>query len=243
MKALILGGTSDLGRSIGKKYAVRGWDLVLTARNTENLVPIQSDFQIRHEIKVDILELDAAAIETHASVLTTAKIEEIDTVVYAIGYLGEQEKAQSDFAENQAIVMSNYVGAISLLNRVAEVFEKRGSGTIIGISSVAGERGRQSNYIYGSAKAGFTTYLDGMRNRLAHKGVHVMTVKPGFLDTKMTAGLDLPGPLTATADKASNVIVKGALKKKNKLYVLFMWRWIMLIIRNIPEPIFKKLKL
>ncbi|MCL4128207.1 UNVERIFIED_CONTAM: hypothetical protein GTU68_062310 [Idotea baltica] len=121
--------------------------------------------------------------------------------------------------------------------------ENRKEGTIVGISSVAGERGRASNYLYGSAKAGFTSFLSGLRNRLAGKGVHVLTVKPGFVDTAMTEGLDLPGPLTAQPQQVARAVFKAVGKKKNTLYTLWMWRYVMLIIRNIPEAIFKKLSL
>ena len=118
-----------------------------------------------------------------------------------------------------------------------------GEGTIVGISSVAGDRGRQSNYIYGSAKAAFTAYLSGLRNDMYHKGVHVLTVKPGFVATRMTEHLDLPGPITAQPDEVADKIIKGIEKKKNIIYVRWMWRYIMLIITLIPEFIFKRLKM
>ena len=129
------------------------------------------------------------------------------------------------------------------METIAADFEQRNEGTICGISSVAGERGRKSNYLYGSAKAGFSEYLSGLRNRLAKSNVHVVTVKPGFIDTKMTEGMPLPAPLTAQPEQVAKDIFKACMKKKNVIYTLWMWRWIMAIIRNIPEPIFKKLDL
>ena len=243
MKVLILGGTSDLGLSIARKYAEKGWQVQLTARDISKLKAIQTDLQIRYEVAVSIHKLDARAFDTHTDFLRQVMIEETDVVVYVIGYMAEQTEAQSDFEKSRNMVESNYLGAVSLLNQVADIFEKRASGTIIGISSVAGDRGRKSNYIYGSSKAALSSYLDGMRHRLADKGVHVMTVKPGFMETKMTEGLDLPGPLTANPDRAAKIIVNAALKRKNKIYVLGIWRWIMLIIRNVPEFIFKKTNL
>lgn len=157
--------------------------------------------------------------------------------------MGDQEKAQSDFAESRKIIESNYLGAVSVLNIIADDYELSGQGVIVGVSSVAGDRGRQSNYIYGSAKAGFTAYLSGLRNRLAKKNVHVMTLKPGFIKTKMVAGLKTPAPLTALPDKLASYVYKAIGKKRNVVYYLPLWRYIMTIIVVIPESIFKKLKL
>jgi decaprenylphospho-beta-D-erythro-pentofuranosid-2-ulose 2-reductase len=151
--------------------------------------------------------------------------------------------ARTDFEEVQKTIQVNFTGAVSILNIVANDFEQRGKGSIIGISSVAGDRGRQSNYIYGSAKAGFTAYLSGLRNRLAKSGVHVMTVKPGFCRTKMTENLQLPAALTAEPDQVAHSVFQGLDQKHNVVYTLWMWRWIMLIIRMIPEFIFKKLNM
>ena len=129
------------------------------------------------------------------------------------------------------------------MNIIANDFEQRRSGTIIGISSVAGDRGRQSNYLYGSAKAALTTYLSGLRNRLARSNVHVVTVKPGFVRTKMTSGLALPGPLTAKPERVAADIFDAYQKRGDQLYTLWPWRYLMFIIRNIPEPVFKRLRL
>ena len=131
----------------------------------------------------------------------------------------------------------------STLAEFANRFEQRGSGCLIGISSVAGERGRATNYVYGSAKAGFTAFLSGLRNRLAKKGVHVITVLPGFVATKMTAGMDLPRKLTAKPSEVANCLFNAVQKKHNIVYVKPVWRFIMMIIRNIPEHVFKKMKI
>jgi short-subunit dehydrogenase len=159
------------------------------------------------------------------------------------GYLGDQQLAESDWTECIRILQTNYTGAVSILNLIANEYASKGSGLIAGISSVAGERGRQSNYFYGSAKAGFTAYLSGLRNRLFHKNVHVLTVQPGFVYTKMTENMPLPGLLTATPEGVAAVVYRAILKKKNVVYVKGFWRWIMLIIKSIPEFMFKKLKL
>jgi short-subunit dehydrogenase len=148
---------------------------------------------------------------------------------------------RTDFSEAQKTIDVNFTGMVSILNIVASDFEARGEGAIAAVSSVAGDRGRQSNYIYGSAKAGLTTYLAGLRNRLAKKGVHVMTVKPGFCRTKMTENLELPGALTAEPEQVADAVFRGMNNKSNVIYTLWMWRWVMLIIKHIPEFMFKKM--
>jgi len=160
-------------------------------------------------------------------------------VITAVGYLGDQKKAQVDFNEAKPIMDTNYTGVVSLLNIIANDFEQRKSGFIVGISSVAGDRGRKSNYIYGSAKAALTAYLSGLRNRLHDAQVHVLTVKPGFVATKMTEDMDLPEKLTAQPEEVAEDIYKAQQKGKNVLYTKWVWKWVMLIIRNIPEWKFK----
>ena len=138
---------------------------------------------------------------------------------------------------------ANFEGPASVLAVLANRFEARGSGTLVGISSVAGDRGRATNYIYGAAKAGFTAYLSGLRNRLAKKGVHVVTVLPGFVATRMTDGLDLPPKLTAEPAEVGEAIALAVEKKRNVIYVKPIWWLVMAVIRNIPEAVFKGLKL
>ena len=153
------------------------------------------------------------------------------------------KKLVRDWNETLRTIHTNYTGAVSILNIVAADYAARQKGIIVGISSVAGNRGRQSNYIYGSAKAAFTAYLSGLRNKLFHNGVHVMTVLPGFVNTKMTAHLKLPRLLTAQPEEVAEAVYKGTLKKRNVIYVKWFWRWIMLIIALVPESVFKKKKL
>lgn len=242
MKALILGATSDVGKELAKLYAAAGYELVLSSRNTERLEPLKKDLALRYSTSVGLISLEASDFDSHSAILGELA-KGIDTAVCIFGYLGDQSTAQSDFSEASAIIDANYKGAVSALNIIANIFEERKTGTIIGVSSVAGERGRQSNYLYGSAKAGFTAYLSGLRNRLFKSQVHVLTVIPGFMFTKMTDGLDLPKPITATAEQAAKRIFKAAKSKKNSVYVLPIWWMIMTIIKNIPEFIFKRLNL
>lgn len=239
---LVLGATSDMAVAIAKKFAANGYDIQLAARNSERLRPLQSDLTIRSSITCSIHEFDAGQLATHATFLSSLPTR-ADITICVFGYLGDQQRAESDWSECERILQTNYVGAVSILNLVANDYATKGTGVIAGISSVAGERGRQSNYFYGSAKAGFTTYLSGLRNRLFHKNVHVLTVQPGFVYTKMTENMPLPGLLTATPEVVAAVVYRAVQKKKNVVYVKWFWRWIMLIIKSIPEFMFKKLKL
>lgn len=239
---LILGAASDMAVAIARQLATNGYSITLAGRNAERLSAIESDIRIRHKATVSSVYFDALDFNSHQAFYDSLS-ERPDVVVCVFGLLGDQAEGEKDWAHSLEILTTNYTGAVSILNIVANDFERRKKGVIAGISSVAGERGRQSNYLYGSAKAGFTAYLSGLRNRLYPHGVHVLTVKPGFVKTKMIEGLKTPGPLTASPKKVAEKIYKAILKKKNTIYVLPIWGLIMMVIRNIPESIFKKLKL
>ena len=239
---LILGAGSDVAVACGHEFARQGYDLYLAGRDLAKLDAHVKDYQIRHGVKAASVAFDANNFGDHALFYKSLNPSPVITIC-VFGLLGDQIRSQDDWKECELVIDANYKGAVSILNHVANDYEARKSGTIIGISSVAGDRGRQSNYIYGSAKAAFTAYLSGLRNRLARSGVHVMTVKPGFIRTKMTEGLRLPKPLTAEPHQVATTIFRGAKRRKNTVYVLPAWRPIMFIIRNIPEGIFKKLKL
>lgn len=238
--ALILGATSDVGLALGKKLIEKGYNVIFASRKTD---AIESNISEANQSgSAFFTSFDALDFEGHGNWFNGLPIVP-DLTICVFGYLGEQSKAESDWNEAKKIIDSNYTGAVSVLNVVAETYAKRKYGTIVGFSSVAGDRGRQSNYIYGSAKAAFTAYLSGLRNRLFKHGVHVLTVKPGFMYTKMTAGLKLPKPVTARPDQVANKVWKAIKSKKNVAYVLPVWFLIMTVIRFIPEFIFKRLKL
>ncbi|MEO5602065.1 MAG: SDR family oxidoreductase [Cyclobacteriaceae bacterium] len=239
---LILGATSDMAVAIARQLAIEGYSITLAGRNTDRLYAMEGDIRIRHKAPVTSVYFDALDFTSHQQFYNSLP-EKPDIVICVFGLLGDQHQAETNWASCLEILNSNYTGAVSILNIVANDFERRKKGTIVGISSVAGERGRQSNYLYGSAKAGFTAYLSGLRNRLYRHGVHVVTVKPGFVKTKMIENLKTPGPLTASPKKVGLVVSKAILKKKNSVYVLSVWGLIMMVIRSIPESIFKKLKL
>ncbi len=239
---LILGGTSDIAISIAEEYLSNGYQVVLAARNLERLGIVKSDLQIRYNGVVEIKPFDAEELQSHHDLV--GSLDPLpDITLCAFGYLGDQSIAKKNTEECLKIITVNFTGAVSILNLISERYKKNRAGTIIGLSSVAGERGRQSNYIYGSSKAAFTSYLSGLRNELFHFGCHVLTVKPGFVDTKMTKHLELNPWLTAQPNQVAKAVFRGANSKRNTIYVLKMWRFIMFIIRQLPETVFKRLKM
>ncbi|WP_343162801.1 SDR family oxidoreductase [Paragemmobacter kunshanensis] len=239
---LLLGARSDVARATARRYAAAGYGILLAARDPERLQAEKTDLELRYRVPVTLLAFDALRIEDHAAFVAALPALP-DVAISAIGLLGRQEADEADIPAAITVMRSNYEGPASILSHLANAFAARGSGTIIGISSVAGDRGRATNYIYGSAKAGFTAFLSGLRNRLAGRGVHVITVSPGFIATRMTAGMDLPEKLTASPDEVAEAIFKAQEKRRNVIYVRPIWRLIMLVIRSIPEPVFKRLKI
>ncbi len=237
---LILGAGSDIAQELAKLYAEEGYNLYLASRNLDFLKRMAKDLETRYEIKAKPLYFDAVSYETHQEFYASLDPAPLGVVV-AFGYLGDQTLAQKDFAEARRIIETNFLGAVSILEIAAADFENRGAGFIIGISSVAGDRGRQSNYIYGAAKAAFSIYLQGLRNRLYKSGISVLTVKPGFVSTKMTEHMSLPKLLTATPYKVAKDIWKAWRKDKDEIYTLWFWRYIMLLIKLVPEGIGKRL--
>ena len=239
---LIIGAKSDIAKAIAREYAKHGYDLYLAARDVGELDDLAKDITTRTQRDVNLVELDILDFENHQAFYNNLKEKPLG-VITAVGYLGEQKKAETDFSETKKIIDTNYTGVVSLLNIIANDFEKRRSGFMVGISSVAGDRGRKSNYIYGSAKAAFTTYLSGLRNRMHESQVYVLTVKPGFVATKMTEDMDLPEKLIAQPDEVAQDIFKAQQKGKDILYTKWFWKYIMLIIKMIPEWKFKGMSL
>jgi decaprenylphospho-beta-D-erythro-pentofuranosid-2-ulose 2-reductase len=242
---LILGATSAIARAIASELAVRRHNLILAARDTEEAGRIASDLRIRHGVEAIALPFDAADLDRLPAFFdecVRASDGALRGVVLAQGTMAPQADAQNDPKLARAIIDVNYTSAALLLNLAANHFEPRKSGFICGISSVAGDRGRQSNYVYGSAKAGLTTLLQGLRNRLTKSNVPVITVKPGFVDTAMTWGL--PGLfLVASPQKVAGDVCRAIEKGKATIYTPWFWWGIMTIIKNIPEPIFRRMKL
>lgn len=239
---LLLGGRSDIGVACAHEFAANGFDIILAARSSDDLDAAVKDIEIRHGVRAWKAEFDAAETPTHSAFYASLPVK-ADVVLYSIGSLGDQKESEKDWSAAEKVISSNYTGAVSILSIVANDLESRNDGTIIGISSVAGERGRMSNYIYGSAKAGFTAFLAGLRHRLAKTNVDVITVKPGFVATKMTAEMDLPKPLTAPPERVAKAIYKAYRSGKHTVYSLSIWRPIMFVVRAVPEMVFVKTKL
>jgi decaprenylphospho-beta-D-erythro-pentofuranosid-2-ulose 2-reductase len=241
---LILGATSSIARATANEFAAKGYPLYLASRDEIELMRIATDIHLRYGVKVEYGFFDVEAFSDH-SLFFEQVIKEtggLSGVLLACGYSSRHQKAIQDFTEAQKILNANFVGCCSILTYCANYFEKQKEGFIIGISSVAGDRGRQSLYLYGAAKAGLNHFLQGLRNRLFSSNVQVITIKPGFVDTPMTFGK--PGMfLVASPDSIGKKIVHALDKKRNIVYLPWFWRYLMLIIKSIPECLFKRTNL
>jgi len=241
-KILILGATSAIAQATARIWAKRGDAFVLVARNEKQLEAVATDLQVRGAKSVDHTVLDLCHLQHHAALIDKAHqmLGGLDIVLIAYGVLSDQKACEKDIAEANKSLTVNFLSVVSLLTPIANRFEKQGSGVIAVISSVAGDRGRGSNYLYGSAKAGVTAFLSGLRNRLSRSGVTVLTIKPGFVDSPMTIHIAQKGFLWATPETVSKGIVKAIDRKKDVVYLPWFWWWIILIVRHLPERIFKK---
>lgn len=237
--ALLIGATSDIGREVGRLLASQGWALQLAGRDPAALARDARDIEARSGKAPQVLVWDALVGGSLVADLDPLP----DLAVCLVGLLGDQAQSQRDLAAAEQVMRTNYTAPALLLGELAERFEQRGSGALVGVSSVAGDRGRAANYVYGSAKAGLTAFLSGLRGRLARRGVHVVTVNPGFVRTRMTAGMDLPALLTATPQEAAKAIVSAASRRRDVVYVLPIWKFVMQLIRALPEGLFKRLSL
>jgi hypothetical protein len=244
-KILVLGATSAIAKECCRIWSEnsKNW-LILVGRNVDALKRIQQDLLARGCEKVSVEVADFNQLDLHGPLLERvwSQTGDIDVCLLAHGVLGNQKKAEQDQNELLNIIMSNYVSHVSLLNLLAEKMKLQKKGVIAVITSVAADRGKQSNYVYGSAKAGKSTFVDGLRNALYQHGVHVVNLKQGFVDTPMTA--EFPkGPLWAQPGNVAKSIVSAIEHKKDVVYIPGFWSLIMFVIRSIPEGIFKRLKL
>jgi hypothetical protein len=239
---LILGARSDIARPLARLYAQDGCRVILAARNAGGLAADATDLRVRSGREAETKEFDVIDTDAHSAFLDGLG-ELPDVVISLVGLMTPQEAAQLDHKAAELMIRSNYLGLVSILGEIANRMERRGTGVIIGISSVAGDRGRATNYIYGSAKAGFTAFLSGLRNRLFGKGVTVITIKPGFIRTRMTEGLDLPAVLTADADEMARAIYNAHKRGRLVAYHRPIWRLVMLCIRLLPERVFVRMRI
>lgn len=240
---IILGATSSMARALARHVAGDGAGLLLCGRDIEDLAATAADCEARGAALAEVMKFDARDASGFQAIVDRAAGEEgeINCAVF-VGSMPEQDAIDEDPTLIEGVVADSHVGPATFLQMLAPLMEERGQGTVVGVGSVAGDRGRIGNYVYGSAKAGFATYLSGLRNRLTRSGGHVVTVKPGFVDTAMT--WDVEGMfLVAPPEKVAVDILRAVEKKKNVIYTPFFWRYIMLIIRHIPEAIFKKMSI
>jgi len=240
---LVLGGSSAVARAFARQLAREGADVVMAGRDQEDLARSVGDLVACYEGNASAFSFDAANDEdrTHLAEMAAGLAGVVNVAVF-FGMMPAQAEVDEDPDLAQMVVDANFTGAVVTLHKLAPVLEARGKGVVVGVGSVAGDRGRLPNYVYGAAKAGFHTYLAGLRNRLARKGVHVLTVKPGFMDTAMTFGL--PGLfLVASPEEVAAQILKAARKRVPVIYVPWFWKYIMLIIRHVPERIFMRMKI
>jgi decaprenylphospho-beta-D-erythro-pentofuranosid-2-ulose 2-reductase len=241
---LVVGATSAIAEATSRIFARRGDRIYLLGRRADQLAAMAADLAVRGAAATGCAVLDANDHSRHAAAIqeADAALGGIDVVLIAHGSLPDQAACERDAARALAAIGTNALSVISLLTELANRFEARGCGTIAVIGSVAGDRGRQSNYIYGTAKAAVETFLQGLRNRLHPKGVHVLTIKPGFVDTPMTAGFR-KGPLWTTPERVARGIVAAIDARADVAYLPGYWRLIMLCVRAIPERIFKGMSL
>ncbi|NPA91846.1 MAG: SDR family oxidoreductase [Chloroflexi bacterium] len=241
---LIVGATSAIAHEVAKHFARAGDRLFLVGRNEAKLQAVADDLRVRGAERVETFLLDVNEVDRHEAMLDAAEeaLGPLDVALIAHGVLPDQQAAQRDVRLALDTFHTNATSVIALLTPLANRFEKRGKGTIAVISSVAGDRGRQSNYVYGSAKAAVTAFTSGLRNRLYRSGVHVLTVKPGMVDTPMTAHMR-KGPLFASPQRVGQDIYNAILKGKDVLYTPWYWALIMWAIIHLPESIFKRLRL
>mgnify|MGYP002858936236 CR=1 FL=1 len=232
-----------MGKATAEFYAKNGWDLNLAGRNVITELSSFSDrLKDDYGCEINLYNLDILDFQSHTNFFQSFQ-QKPDGVICFIGLLGDQQKSEMDFNETETVIDSNFTGIVSLLNIFANYFEEKEDGFIVAVSSVAGDRGRKSNYTYGSAKAALTTYLSGLRNRLSSKNVHVMTVIPGFVETKMTKNLDLSELLTVSPDYVAKKIFKMQQSRTDLIYVPGYWYFIVAFIKLIPERLFKKLNI
>jgi len=242
-RILVLGATSGIAEATCRIWAERGDSLYLIARNGEKLAAVAADMRTRGATYVDFAVADLDNTSLHPELLAHAinSLAGLDVAYLPLGVLGDQQKAERSFDEANKIMHTNYVAPVSLLTWLANYCAQRHAGTLAVLSSVAGDRGRKSNYVYGSSKAGLSAFLAGLRNRIDREGVRVMTIKPGPVKTSMTQGMNQKG--MADVEVVAATIVKAIDKGQDELYVPGKWRIIMGVIKIIPERFFKKLNL
>lgn len=243
-KILIVGATSAIAKETARLYANSGCQLYLVGRNEESLKILADDVKVRGASLVSYSSLDLNQFDKHAEVIkqATEYLKGLDIAVICHGSLPDQQESEKKFEVAQQEINTNGLSVISMLTELGEYFVKQNHGTIAVITSVAGDRGRQSNYVYGAAKAMVSTYLQGLRGRLLPFNIDVVDIRPGFVDSPMTAKFK-KGPLWSSPKQIASIIVKSVERKRHTVYAPFYWRFIMFAVLLVPEFLFKRIKL
>ena len=242
---LIVGATSAIGTAMAHRLAAAGFDLILASRDGDELKRHASDLAIRFGIRAHAATFDARDFGSHADLVTNAQGQTgggLDGLFLCQGVMPDGEEVAADPEVARTAIETNFSAAVSLIERLGPHFESRGSGWICAVSSVAGDRGRPSNYLYGATKAALSTYLEGLRVRLGRSGIHVVDVRPGFVDTGLTWGRPGLFPV-ASPERVARDAWRGILRNRRVVYTPWFWKWIMAAIRWIPDPIFRRLDL
>lgn len=242
---VVLGATSAIARAMTQELARRGYRLLLAGRDEEDLSRCRADLRVRHGVDVDTLPFDALDPASHPDFVEIVERRTAGTlagIVVAVGLLGDPDRATTEAEHAVELLEVNFVGVVSVLTGLIRLLTERRAGFVLGITSVAGDRGRQSNFVYGSAKAGLSIWLQGLRNRLHADNVRVITIKPGSVDTEMTFGRR-GLLLSAQPETVGAAAVRALDRRRDVVYIPWFWRYIMWIIRSIPEPLFKRLRL
>lgn len=245
-RVIILGALSAIATAAARIYASEGASLVLVARNEERLDALAADLSARGAASVAVVAMDLEREAVHASDYLSdwaAHMGGVDHIHVVYGYLGSQDKASADPAELSRITMSNFTSAVHWCEAAASILRRQMQGSLVAVSSVAGDRGRQSNYAYGAAKGGIALFVQGIAHSLAGTGARAVVVKPGFVDTPMTDGLKKGGPMWASADQVGRALRRAADRGGPIQYAPGKWRLVMAIIRAVPAFVFHKTKL
>ncbi len=240
---VIFGATSAIAQDVAKLYALERAEFFLVARHSERLAIVAKDLEVRGAARVETCTADLGDLATHDAIIEKIAhvFPRLDLVFVAHGHMGDAKAGEADASVAEEILRVNLISVVSLLTPLANRLEHQRQGTIAVIGSVAGDRGRQSNYLYGAAKSGLAAYLQGLRNRLFACGVHVLTIKPGYVDTPLVAHIP-KNALFATPERVARDIKHAIEKRRDILYTPWFWRFIMLIVKTVPECVFKRLK-
>ncbi len=243
-RVLVLGATSSIAIATMRQLAAPDMHFMLVARNRDRLTAIAQDLLTRGALAVDTWVMDLDNTTAHPEMLATAveRLGRIDLALIAQGVLGDQRAAEVDFEAAAAILHTNFIATVSLLTWLGNYFQAQGGGTLAVVSSVAGDRGRKSNYVYGASKGALNVFLEGLRNRIDRDGVHVLTIKPGFVATPMTAHVP-HNALFASPGQIARGIWKAIERRRDVVYLPWFWFWIMLVVRAIPSRFFKKMNM